>query len=280
MILVERRKPDTVVLALPAMTLNWTEFPNFETPTLHASYRALVRPLRDNLARRLGLLPYVQGLEEWLNRNRLWLAARRRILVGHSFGAMLALQWLCGRPKPPVDGLVAISATAGPMFRRVHLRLGEHVRLPVASLIPLWNTRMVTRICKRIFSGGRLTAAPVDFRCLRSPSDAQVDRAGWRSVEWQQLRAMRLALSGFDVRDTLHRLDSDCIVLHGDHDALFEVEDARYLASAIPRAELRIVQGAGHALPVSHPEAVAKAVRDLMTRARHARTSRAWQSRM
>lgn len=278
--LVERKKPDVVVLALPAMTLNWTEFPDFETPTLHASYRALVEPMRDTLARSLGLQPYTHGLEQWLRRNRLWLAARRRIVVAHSFGAMLALQWLCERPRPHVDGLVAISATAGPMFRRVHLRLGEHVRVPVAPLIPLWNTRLVTRICKRIFSNGRLTAAPVDFRALRPPNDARVDRAGWRNVEWQQLRAMRLALSGFDMRDRLHRFGSDCIVLHGDHDSLFEVEDARYLASAIPGAELRIVQGAGHALPVSHPEAVTRAVHDLVTGARHAKASRAWQSSM
>jgi pimeloyl-ACP methyl ester carboxylesterase len=253
----------TVVLTLPGMTLNETEFPRFSVPTLSLSYRALFDCPEDSVARAAGMEPYVRGLRDWLATRLAWQRADVRIVVGHSFGALLALSWLSASPNEKVDGLVTIGASPGPLVRRVRLRLGKHVRVPLAPILPLWNTRLVTRAVKRLCSGGRLDAEQVDFRALDKCSDAAVDRAGWRNVEWQRLRAMRLAMWGFDVRGSLHRILARTIVLHGDRDSLFDTEDARYLATEIPGAELRLVQGAGHGLPVSHPESVLAAVRDI-----------------
>lgn len=258
--------PDTVALALPAMSLNETEFPDFGLPTLCVRYATLFDCPPDSIARAAGMVPYVEGLEHWLVGQRDWREAERRIVVGHSFGALLALAWLTASPRESVDGVVLISGSPGPLFRRVRLGVGTHFRLPLAPLLPLWNTRFVTRTVKRLCTGGRLDPEEVNFHELKDCSDVAVDRAGWRNVEWQRLRAMRLAMSGFDVREMLHRIRAQTVILHGDADSLFSLEDARYLAREIPRVELRVIAGAGHALPVSHPEAVAAAVRDLAER--------------
>jgi pimeloyl-ACP methyl ester carboxylesterase len=255
---------DSIVLTLPAMTLNETEFPDFGVPTLNCSYPALLDCPEDSLARLAGMVPYIHGLEQWLSTLQPWQRAQRRVVVGHSFGALLALAWLTGRPRSRVDGFVAIAASPGPLFRRVRLGRSKHLRLPVAPILPLWNTRLVTRCVKWLLTGGRLTAEKVDFRALRARSDAAVDRAGWRNVEWPWLRAMRLALHDFDMRPSLYRIRPRTIVLHGDRDSLFEVDDARLLASEIPHAELRVIAGAGHALPITHPGAVVRAVHDLL----------------
>lgn len=256
----------TVALALPGMTLNETEFPAFGVPTLFAQYSALFDCPPDSVARAAGMVPYVEGLESWLATQNLWQRSEKRIVVGHSFGALLALSWLAGNSRESVDGLVLIAASPGPLFRRVRLGIGKHIRVPLAPILPLWNTRFVTRAVKRLCTGGRLGPETVDFHELAKRSDAAVDRAGWRAVEWQRLRAMRLAMSGFDMRGSLHRIRAHTIVLHGDRDSLFDVEDAHYLAREIPGAELRVIDGAGHALPISHPDAVSAAVRDLVAR--------------
>jgi pimeloyl-ACP methyl ester carboxylesterase len=255
--------PDTVLLALPGMTLNETEFPDFGLPTLCARYATLFDCPSDAVARAGGMVPYVEGLEAWLATRREWLDAERRIVLGHSFGALLALAWLTSSPHSSVSGLILISASPGPLFRRVRLGVGTHLRLPLAPLLPLWNTRLVTRTVKRLCTGGSLDPEEVNFHELTTPTDRAVDRAGWRNVEWRRLRAMRLAMYGFDVRERLHRIRAQTIVLHGERDPLFAVEDARTLATAIPRAELHVIAGAGHALPLSHPGVVVAAVRDL-----------------
>jgi pimeloyl-ACP methyl ester carboxylesterase len=52
-------------------------------------------------------------------------------------------------------------------------------------------------------------------------------------------------------------------VLHGTRDTYFRTPVAEDLAARLPRAELRMVDGARHVLPLTHPDAVQRAVRDL-----------------
>jgi pimeloyl-[acyl-carrier protein] methyl ester esterase len=48
-------------------------------------------------------------------------------------------------------------------------------------------------------------------------------------------------------------------VLHGTRDSLFPLRVASDLAARLPWAELQVVEGAGHALPLTHPDAVLRA---------------------
>jgi pimeloyl-ACP methyl ester carboxylesterase len=65
-----------------------------------------------------------------------------------------------------------------------------------------------------------------------------------------------------------------CVVT-GEDDRLLDSAVARRLADAIPGATLRVVPGAGHLLPVTHPDAVAQAV--ITVAARDGRRPR-WRS--
>ena len=56
-----------------------------------------------------------------------------------------------------------------------------------------------------------------------------------------------------DTRARLHRIVAPTLVLHGAHDELTPVANARLLAGAIPEAELRLVS-AGHAYLLEKPE--------------------------
>jgi len=193
--------------------------------------------------------------------------------VAHSFGGMLALSWLLAHPAVQADlqGLVLIGTTAGPMFESVRLRVAwwgaRALRVGIAPLLPLWDSSWVTRGLHRALNRGKKGGHALDFRRLPHHDDIRVGLAGWRATGWEARRAFRSAMRNFDVRDRLGRIAVPAIVLHGDRDCYFTERNARALADGLPRGELRVIPGAGHVLPLTHGDAVHRAVDDLLRRA-------------
>jgi pimeloyl-ACP methyl ester carboxylesterase len=216
-------------------------------------------------------------LDELLVDTPSW-NARRRIVIAHSFGGMLALWWLLAHGGGGVrgvdggvgriEGLVLIATTAGPMLDAVRLRLarlwGWEWRIGINGPMRLWNRPVVTRTVKRILNRGSLEARKVDFKTIKHPTDLALDFAGWRNTDWRAMRSYREAMMGFDVRGRLGEITVPTIVLHGTDDALFPPELGRSLAQSLPSAEFRLIPGAGHGLPLTHGEAVVEAVAELL----------------
>ena len=260
-----------VALLLPGMTLNATVFPDLSIPVVAPDFSSIELGSDGSCAGLIenGMTYYAGLLDDILVRSDLW-SRSRRVVVAHSFGGMLALRWLidhqCSGPAT-IDGLVLIATTAGPMYDQVSVRLlgiqEFELRMGIRFLIGWWNRPRVTRLVKRVLSGGSADASPVDFQATPIETDFDLDLAGWRNTGWRAMRSFRIALAGFDVRDRLGDINVPTIVLHGTHDSLFETSVARNLARGLPRAELRIVEGAGHALPLTHGSAVVDAVNDL-----------------
>jgi pimeloyl-ACP methyl ester carboxylesterase len=263
---------DEVLLLLPGMALNASVFPQFGLPAVGVDFtRLVVEPdgwSAELEAKRMGF--YVERLVARLRTERQWAAARRRVVVAHSFGGFLALAWQLASGNDPlarIDGLVLVSTSAGPIYGTVRLRLaggkGWGLRVPVGPLMRLWNSTTITRLMDRL-SGPGGGAGEVDFQRLRSRSDLAVGLAGWRNTDWRARRSYRFAMRGFDVRNRLSGLSVPAIVLHGARDVYFPLEAARELARLLPRAQLRVVPAAAHTLPLTHGPEVVRAVRDLL----------------
>lgn len=263
-----------VVLLLPGMTLNASVFPDVGMRAVTVDFTKLVASSTGWSAelgsQRMGF--YVERLRERLRREPSWIQARRRLVVAHSFGGFLALAWQADPRTDPltrIDGLVLVSTSAGPMYDAVRLRLvgGERwaVRVPVRTLMWLWNHRGLTQAIGRLLApNGRVT--DVNFRALGIRSDLAMGLAGWRNTDWRARRSYRFAMEGFDVRDRLGAITVPTIVLHGPRDSFFPVQVARDVARRLPNAELRVVAGAAHALPLTHGDEVVRAVQDLSGR--------------
>ena len=257
-------------LLLPGMTLNSTAFPSLALPCRSVDFNDLVLSADGSFPpdAPVGMALYEQLLTQRIG-SLFSPAPGPEIVVAHSFGGMLALQWTARefeQERARVRSLVLIATTAGPMFGAARLRFalaGQHFRIPLSGIMRLWNRPAVTRFVKRRLSGGRLTAEPVDFGALANPTDWTVDRAGWRNTDWRAMRSFRQAMDGFDVRNRLHRIGARVIVLHGSDDSLFPVSVAEELAEGLPSAELSVIDGAGHALPLTHGDEVVKAVEEL-----------------
>ncbi len=259
----------TVALLLPGMSLNATIFPALDLPVVTPDFTRVVfgpdGASPDLLARRLGA--YAERLEATLRTQLEW-QDEHRIVVAHSFGAMLALRWWLdagGTGSARVDGMVLCSTTAGPLYAAA--RLGRSLRLPLAPVMKLWNRPGVTRLAKRVLAGGLHRTETVDFGALPTPTDWAIDVAGWRQTDWRSMRSFRLALDGFDLRRRLGEVRVPVIVLHGVRDPVLPKELGVALALGLPRGELRLVDGAGHGLPLTHGDHVRRAVRDLLERA-------------
>lgn len=262
-----------VVLLLPGMTLNRTIFPDLRLPAIGLNFNrlALGRNGDSALIRRLGMGLYVRLLEDWLAQNEVWAAATERLVVGHSFGGMLAIRWLTDRPEvqSSISGLVLIGASPGPLPQQVSLRLGSlgdrEIRLRLEHLLWLWNRPTLTRIVKHFFDP-RSVNREVDFRLLTNQSDFAVDLAGWLETDWRAMRCYRSALWGFDVRHRLNRIRVRTAVIHGAKDSLLPSSGAGVLAKGIPGATLSVVSDGAHILPLTHGALVADTVYSLLSR--------------
>jgi pimeloyl-ACP methyl ester carboxylesterase len=93
-------------------------------------------------------------------------------------------------------------------------------------------------------------------RRLNLRTAADPDAVAWT---WQ---AIRLS----DRRNALRSLRLPALILHGADDEDCPVSGARAFAEGIAGAQLRVIEGAGHALPSSHSAAVADAVRQFIIR--------------
>jgi len=266
----DRPGENTTALVLAGMTLNSTVMPPLDLVTLAIDFNELdVRvAYRDEP---VGFRPYIDHLEAALRTETAWQLPRR-LVIGHSFGGMLALSWLLsahGSELARVDGLLLIGTTAGPMFDAARLRVGgaggRGRRISIKHILPLWNLSWVTRAMQMIVTRGRIEVGQVDFRTLPNPTDVALDLAGWRNTDWRAMQSYRLAMDGFDVRGRLASLQVPAIVLHGTEDLLFPISVAEDLARRLPRGELRVVDGAGHGLPLTHGGEVVRAVQDLIT---------------
>ena len=67
-------------------------------------------------------------------------------------------------------------------------------------------------------------------------------------------------LAATDLRATLADIAQPVLIVHGTRDTLARPQAAEALAAALPHAQLRFIEGAGHAPFLSHPAAFADAV--------------------
>jgi 2-succinyl-6-hydroxy-2,4-cyclohexadiene-1-carboxylate synthase len=177
------------------------------------------------------------------------LGGERFALAGYSMGGRLALHVALAHPAR-VSRLVLISTTAGIEDHAER----ERRRAADEQLAGWMEGRLMTEVADR------WGAQPLFAH--QSPEVAAAARADRLGNQPEHLAA---ALRGIGTGvmeplwDRLGELELEAVVLAGELDAKF-VALARRLAGGLPHAALTIVPGAGHALPLEAPAAVAAAI--------------------
>ena len=185
---------------------------------------------------------------------RLTAGAARRVLVGHSAGALLAIQ-LALTGTTALDGLVLIAPAIDaepPVTVRAVARLPGS-GLVAASLLRVGIRGASAFLRRSTRHGTPLTDATAaeTGRCLRDPGTAE---ALWHlTTTWEPPR----------VTGRLGEVDVPAVVIGGIDDRIVSLDAHRTAAEGLG-AELHLLEGAGHAPHEHQPAVVAGIIRDFV----------------
>ncbi|MEP6814199.1 MAG: alpha/beta fold hydrolase [Marmoricola sp.] len=174
-------------------------------------------------------------------------------LAGVSMGGMIVQTMACAEPQR-VRSLTSIMSTLG----RRTVGWQDPKLLPVL-LAPRQTTRGAyveasARLWKMIGSPGY----PEDSEAVRERAGDTFDRGVSGAGV---LRQMMAVLTQPNRAQALHGLRMPALVIHGDSDRMVHVSGGRATAQAIPGAELIVVRGMGHDMPIPLFGTIASAIR-------------------
>ena len=189
------------------------------------------------------------------------LGIEKAALVGHSWGGGVALATALKAPAR-VAGLVLVASigTRSSVDRtdRILVTPGLGPALTLGGFLAVRRLLPLSVVRRRLVRElGTLPRSSVD-ELVR-----EVRRRDWRAFVVEQ-RALVSEIDGLASR--LHEIEAPAVVLSGRLDFLLRPRVGRQLAEALPRAEFRFIDHAGHVMPIEAPGAVANAVLEVAAR--------------
>ncbi|PPQ25720.1 alpha/beta fold hydrolase [Rhodopila globiformis] len=191
------------------------------------------------------------------------LAVERPVVVGHSWGAIVALA-LAERHQPDVAALVLVSGYYFETFRPDVPIVGV-AALPVIgdvlryTVLPLLGWLQMPLLKRAMFAPNRVTP-----RFERAYSTAMALRPSQIRAGVQDGALM--VRSAKALRARYGELTLPVTIIAGQGDAIVFARMAGRLHAVLPHSALRIIRGAGHMLHHVDPQVVAEAVRDITIR--------------
>ncbi|MGP3937934.1 alpha/beta fold hydrolase [Nonomuraea sp. KM88] len=178
-------------------------------------------------------------------------------LVGWSAGANLALG-AAARPDA-VDTVDAVALLEPPMRSLMNEQEQTVISDAIARMGKLAAEGNLTAAARAFASG------PFNDEEIAAAEDAGYFEAAGRYVpRLLNLLQQVVAYEGPTAEDpgVLGAISAPVLVLYGSDTMPFYPASARHAADHIPNARVREIPGAGHAAPLTHPEALAKALTD------------------
>ena len=196
------------------------------------------------------------------------LELERYAVLGHSFGAFVALQHAVDFPGRPAGTIVSSGLPSE--------RFLDHVEHQLARFEPVELREQVTSSWAREAEArtpeevGALLADQLPFH-FADPRDARIDdmRAAMRDAVYEPDVLRAAATDGYghiEVEDRLAGVTHPVLVLAGRHDRTCSVEGAEAIAAGIPGAELVVFEHSAHMAFVEEPEAYRVAVGRFLAR--------------
>lgn len=187
------------------------------------------------------VLAEISALAEWVLKLAATLDIGRLALVGHSMGALIALE-VAARLDPGATGLTLIGAAPRMRVNAALLTAARDDLPKAAEMIMSWGFGPAARASGLAEAGRRMIAA---------------SRPG-------VLAADLMACARYDgAADAAGRIGCPAVVIAGAKDRMTPAADGRALARMVPGARFLELPEAGHMLPQETPEAVTEAVLEL-----------------
>ncbi len=172
------------------------------------------------------------------------LGLERPALVGHSMGGMIAAEMACVCPARPTS--LALVAPAG-------LWLDDH---PMPDIFATLPHDLPALLFHDAAGGAAFLSGGVDFSDLDALAAFMVANAKRLGAAGKIL----FPIPNRRLSKRLYRLRTATLLAWGEDDRLMPLAYADRWAELVPHAELVVVGGAGHLLPVEQPSALAAAI--------------------
>lgn len=169
------------------------------------------------------------------------------ILVGHSMGTSIAMNYLCQNPKN-VKAAVILSGAAD--FRE-----------PIPKLLPIILTYMDERIKNLIMEivASFITSKETDERIL----DLEKEHFK-RTPYYVCRRALLNTIYEWKKSEDLHNIKIPVLIMTGEKDSLTSVKDSIKLRSLLPNSRLIILPNAKHDLPMAQGVEISTLIREFI----------------
>ena len=222
-------------------------FDAFAQALQHPDFTALNLP---GYAGEPGLPESFETLKTWLHGRVLTKAPAPCVLVGHSIGGMLALDYALDHAEQ-VAGLVLICTTPAfggpdPSFKEAFLK---------ARLSGLDAGKSMADCAPEMVAGYLGKRADAQAVALATTMSAEIPEATFRRV--------LKTLVTFNRRDDLGRVRPPCLIVAGREDANAPPKTMTKMADRVPSARY-LELDAGHGLPLECPGDLAEAVRPFL----------------
>jgi proline iminopeptidase len=255
--------PIIVVHGLPG--IDHHEFGDYLDP-LAARYRLILMDLRGHGRSQ----PTMEGLtfQQWardINALAEALGLERYAVLGHSGGAMIALEHAVDYPGAAAQSIIVCGVSArryfgdeyqhGPAFEPVELR-----EQYVSASEAIW-TAQTQEDCQRVYHAWM----PYGFA---NPLDPRVATylLQWDRTRYSPQTHHVPTYGPFEVESQLGSVPQPVLVIGGRYDRDCVVEASEAIAQGIPNAELAVFEHSGHFVFVEEPERFLEVVQEFLAR--------------
>ena len=193
------------------------------------------------------------------------LGIERPIVLGASFGGMVALSYATRHPAHP--GKLILMSTAA--------RGGAHTERRVALFEQLGGPECGALARRRLLQGDTSREVLDDWLRVavpqynRTPADPNAQQRSVRNAECTRCFSRADGEGNhFDLRPELHRITCPVLLMGGTLDPMLPVENQRDIAALIPPAQLHYeeFEGCGHGMVADAPERALKLMREFIAR--------------
>ena len=212
--------------------------------------------------------PYTfERLADDLEDIRLSLCGGRRIiLIGGSFGGMIALTYAIRHPSGLSRLILRGTAPSHHMeaeaIENFKARLHKAPNATIGMVEKIFSDEVVDDTELRLIW---FALQPLYFETF--DADAVLERTRLLSVHAESHNAL-FAHKTYELRDRLHEIGVPTLVIVGAEDWICPPSQSRLIAERVPNAELLEVKGANHSVHLEKNELVIDAIREFLGRTR------------
>ena len=184
-----------------------------------------------------------------------WLGGGPAVVIGWSMGVQLGVQFALDEPER-VSGLVVVSGVPGaPLTDVPPAALSHHVVPPLSHVIEAGAVPFGL-VLQAVVGTGQAPKALRRLGIVAPSCDLDVFGAlahDFARLDWRVYMRTLRALAAHDAWPRVGELDVPTLVLGGTRDRFVSPATMEATAAAIPGAELVVLPGATHYLPVEFP---------------------------